>query len=208
MKFSFRHNSVGDVETRIFPDTRLKQVETIKEPVVELSSYFELKRAERVRNSLETITDWVGVIVHRVNAPFITDMRVRMELDSIYDWISKSSISMFMVYSGSQRHFAFLIKTKSHLFENLQVFLNGTVSERRRNALSSFSSHFFHGLRTSKSISLFDELHCKLVKFFKVVRSMSDLKRRVAHKLNVFFNVYDILSILLSRIRVVKTQVT
>ena len=77
-------------------------VESLKSPVVELPPDLKLQGTQGVGNTLETIADRVGIVVERVDAPLVTNMRVRMEFNSVYNWISHCRICMLAVNLCSQ----------------------------------------------------------------------------------------------------------
>jgi len=52
--------------------------------------------------AFETVTERMGVVIKRVDAPFVTNMRMMMEFDSVNNWVSHSRIGMFYVDFGSQ----------------------------------------------------------------------------------------------------------
>lgn len=68
-------------------------------------------------NAFETITDGVGIVIERVDAPLVTNVGVRMELNSVNDRVSHCCISMLTIDLCPQRKCAFFMETKPHLFE-------------------------------------------------------------------------------------------
>jgi len=50
-------------------------------------------------------------IVEGVDTPFVTNMSMMMESDSIYDRISESSVGMLVINLSSQRKGALLMQT-------------------------------------------------------------------------------------------------
>ena len=94
-----------------------------------------------------------------------------------------------------------------HLLKKPQVFLNTAIPIRRRDTLSSFSSHLIHGLSTDIGITLLDELHCEGVELCKILRGVGDLNRLVSHEMHVLYDVIYKLLILFGGIGVVKAQV-
>ena len=54
--------------------------------------------------TLKTVADRVCVIVKGINAPFVANVRVRVELNTINNWISQCSIRMFLIYLSPKRH--------------------------------------------------------------------------------------------------------
>jgi hypothetical protein len=56
-----------------------------------------------VRNTFKTVTERVSVIIQRINAPFVTDVWMWGEPDSVNDRVSQCCVGVFVVDSGSQR---------------------------------------------------------------------------------------------------------
>lgn len=77
-------------------------VKSFKSPVVELPPDLKLQGAQRMGDALEAIADGVGIVVERVDAPLVANMRVRMEFNSVYHWISHCCVGMLTVNFGSQ----------------------------------------------------------------------------------------------------------
>lgn len=159
-------------------------------------------------DTLNTVTYRVGKIIKRINAPFVSNMRMRMIPYTINNWISKSCVWMIRVNLGSEWILPFLIKPHPHLIKQFQVFFDRSVSILWRKSLSSFLSHLFSCLRTNKSISLLDQLHRAVIKSIEIIRRMGNLPRFITHPSHVFLYILDVFNILFGRISIVKTKIT
>lgn len=51
--------------------------------------------------AFDTVTERMCIVVERVDTPFVTNMRVMMELDPVNNWVSHSCVRVFDVDSGS-----------------------------------------------------------------------------------------------------------
>lgn len=102
MKFSLRKHVVGNVETRVLPDIWLVKVKSVQYPVVKLSSDFKLQRTQRMGDSFKTVAKWVSVVVQGVNAPFVSDVGMGSESDSVNDRVSQGGVGMLVVDFSSQ----------------------------------------------------------------------------------------------------------
>ena len=56
-----------------------------------------------MRDPFETIADGMSVVVHWVDTPLVSDVRMGTELDAIDDWISEGGIGVLVVDFSSQR---------------------------------------------------------------------------------------------------------
>lgn len=65
------------VQTRELPNEWFIQVKLLQRPVVEISSGFELQSTTRVSNTFNRIAEWMGIIVQRIDAPFVSSFRMR-----------------------------------------------------------------------------------------------------------------------------------
>jgi hypothetical protein len=53
-------------------------------------------------NSFKTVAKWMSVVVQGINAPFISNVGVRSESDSVNYRVSQSSVWVFVVNFSSQ----------------------------------------------------------------------------------------------------------
>ena len=77
-------------------------VKPFKSPVVQLSPDLKLQGAQGMGNTFKAITDWVSIVVERVDAPLVANVRMRMEFNSVYNWISHCCVGMLAVNFCSQ----------------------------------------------------------------------------------------------------------
>lgn len=55
---------------------------------------------------------------------------------------------------------------------------------------------------------MFDELNSKIVEDFEVVGGVSNFPGFIAHELNIFFDVFDVLNILLGGVSIIEAEIT
>lgn len=53
-------------------------------------------------DALQTVTDRVGVVVKRINAPFVLGVGVRCVSNSVYHWVTQGRVHMGVVDLGSE----------------------------------------------------------------------------------------------------------
>ena len=102
MKFSLGKHVVGNVETRVLPDIWLVKIKSVQHPVVKFSSDFELQGAQRMGDSFETVAKWVSVVVQGVNTPFVSNVGMGSESNSVNDRVSQGGVGMLVVDFSSQ----------------------------------------------------------------------------------------------------------
>ena len=78
--------------------------------------------------AFDAVAQRMGVVVERVDAPFVAYVRVMVEFDPVDDWISQSCIGMLDVDLCSQGISAFFVQAQSHLVEQSEVLFDWSVS--------------------------------------------------------------------------------
>jgi hypothetical protein len=63
-----------------------------------------------VGDALEAVADGVGVVIERVDAPFVSNVWVGVELDAVYDWISECGVGVVAVDFGSEGVGSFFVQ--------------------------------------------------------------------------------------------------
>ena len=53
--------------------------------------------------AFDAVAERMSVVIEGVYAPFVADVGVGMELDSVYHWISQSCVGTFVVYFSTKR---------------------------------------------------------------------------------------------------------
>ena len=182
-------------------------IELFQYPIVQLSPDLELQGAERMGYALQTIANWVSVIVERVDAPLITNMRVRMEFNSVYHRVAKSSICMFIVDLSTKRMGTLLVQTQPHLVEQPKIFLYWTVAVLRRKRVVPILPHLFRAFSAHKGVALLNELDCIVIKNIEIVRSMSNFPRLIPHISDILLDIFDVLDVFLSGVGIIKSQI-
>ena len=60
----------------------------MQDPIIQLSSHFELERAERIVNMLKAVANAVGEVIDRVDFILVACARVLCVFYSVDDWVS------------------------------------------------------------------------------------------------------------------------
>lgn len=155
----------------------------------------------------ETVADGVCVVVERIDAPLVAHVGMRVVLDTIDHGVSESGIDVFLVDFGTKRHRPFLMQSQPHLVEQLQVLFDRPVSILGGESVRSLLPHLLGRLVADERVSLLDELESEVIEDFKVVGGMCDFPGLVAHELDVFFDVDDVLDVLLGGVGIIEAQV-
>ncbi len=158
-------------------------------------------------NTLETVAERMSVIVQWVNAPFVTNVWMWSESDSVNDWVSQCCIWVLVVNFSSQWKTSLSMKTKSHFFKKPKILFNRSISELWWNAFISILSHQFDWLSTDKSIALFNKLNCEFIESIEIVTGVSDFPRFITHEADILLDVFDVLNVLFQWICIIKSQV-
>ncbi len=217
-------HAVSQVLAPVFPDNRLVDAELLEQPEVGLTTNFELQCAQRVRNVFERVIDAVSVIVRRIDAPFLTNVRMRNVFDTISDQVTHNSVLVVHVHLQAKSGSTFLKLALLHVFEQLQGLFNRPISPRAGNLLCSASLNFIRGLMAHESLVFLDQLHRKIVQLVQIVGGVSDFPGLVTHPTNSLINSVkniivsnkcthinngvDVFDALLLGVSVVKSQVT
>ena len=211
-EFAFAHHRVGKVETRKFDLLRMVRSKFVQEPVVEGTVLFELKRADRMCNSLYRVFEPVRPVVHWVDIPLIPLAVMRRADDSIHDRIAhikvrRRHVDLRAERLGTVREFAVL-----HAFEEVEIFLDGTIAPRalltRFGRRAARLADLIRSKVANVSFSLLDELDRIFVHLFEVVgREEKPIAPIGAKPLHVFFDRLDVFNVFFRGVRVVKAKI-
>ncbi len=88
-QFAFAEHRILQVEPGEFILVRqTRSLSLPQDPVVKRTVVFEFKGTERMRHSLQSVTQAVGEIVHRVDAPGVTRALMRNLADPVKGWVT------------------------------------------------------------------------------------------------------------------------
>lgn len=170
LNLSLAKHSVCDVKATVLPNEGLVHISSLEQPVVALTSNFELKGAQRVSDVFDRVAKAVSVVIGRVNAPEISRVRVRGILYTVSHEVAHVWIVVLHVDLASKRCPTFFILTGAHLFKFLEVPFDRIIAGRRIEFVFAIVGHVFFILEAHISESLFDQPQGDLVKFLEVVR--------------------------------------
>ena len=153
----------------------------------------------------------VGVVVHRINAPFVTRAVMACVLDPVEERITEHHIWMRHIYLRPEHLFAVCINSVTHFAEELEVFLYAAIAVRTLNTGlvngASTLGNFFLSLVIDIGESPFDEILGPLIKLVEIIGSVALLFPLETEPLDVLLDGVHILDILLDRIGVIVAQV-
>mmetsp|Transcript_28265 Transcript_28265/g.64011 ORF Transcript_28265/g.64011 Transcript_28265/m.64011 type:complete len:288 (-) Transcript_28265:221-1084(-) len=173
-----------------------------------------------MRNILKRVDDAVSVVVCRIDTPLVTGLGVRRVLDAVEDCVPHRWVVAPEVALHAKHCLTLFILPRPHLLELVKVFLDtglppGTECSSRHffevvnMCLSDDVSACFDlifGLVADIRVPLTDQLECKLVQLFEVIRRVSDFDRVVSEPFDVGKNGIDVLLLLRLRVRVVEAH--
>ena len=122
---------VGQIEAREFILMRLRRHrQLVQQPVVERPVVLELQRADRMRNALDRVRLSVGIVVARIDRPFVAGARMGGVQDAIEHGVAQVDVAGGHVDLGAQHARAVRKLTRLHAAEQVEVFLHRAVAKR------------------------------------------------------------------------------
>ena len=172
----------------------------------------KLQRTDRVRDPLDSILNRMSKVIHRIDTPFITGIMVCHMGHTVNDRISHIDVRRCHIDLSAQHLLSVLIFSRTHLLEQLQVFLYRTIAIwaffSRLCQRAAVLPHLFRREIAYKRFSLFDQPDCTFVHLVKIIRRKIEMLSPVsAQPFDIFFNRIHELHLLFRRIRVVKSHV-
>ena len=81
--------------------------------------------------AFDAVAEGMGVVVEGVDTPFVADVGVSVEFDSVNYGISQSCVGTFVVYFSPKGVRPFFVQTHPHLIEQPQILFYRSISEFR-----------------------------------------------------------------------------
>ena len=116
-QFALAHEGIGEVQPGEFVLMARIDVQDLDEPVVEGTVHVEFEGADAVGYILYGVALAVGVVVHRVDAPFVAGAVMRRVLDAVHDGIAEHHVGRSHVDLSPEHLLAVGILAVSHLAE-------------------------------------------------------------------------------------------
>ena len=159
---------------------------------------------------LHRVLNWMGKVVHRIDAPFIPCIVVGHMGNPVDDRISHINIRRCHVYLGPQHPLAILAHSVFHLFKQLQVLFYGPVPVwavlARLRQGSPISADFFRTQVADIGLSLLDQFYGALVHHIEIVGCKVQVILPVCPKpFHIFLDRLYKLHIFFGRVRIVKS---
>ena len=102
-----------------------------QQPIVVRALILEFERADRVRNLLQCVFEWMGVAIKRVNAPLVTGAMVMSAFDAINRWIAQIDIGGTHIDPGAQNVGTICVLSIAHFTKQAEIFRDTTRAKRR-----------------------------------------------------------------------------
>ena len=101
-KTALGHHRIGEVQAGEFVLVRGIDVERLDEPVVERTVHVEFEGADRVGDPFDRIALAMRIVVHRIDAPFVTRAVMLGVQDAVHDRVAEQHVRVRHVDFGSQ----------------------------------------------------------------------------------------------------------
>ena len=126
-----RQQRVGQIEPREFVLVRLRRHrQLVEQPFVERPVVLEFQRADRMRDALDRVGLAVGVIIARIDRPFVAGARMGGVQDAVEHGIAQVDVARGHVDPGAQHPRAVGKLAGLHAAKQIEVFLHGALAKR------------------------------------------------------------------------------
>ena len=181
-------------------------------PVVQRPVIFKLQRTDGVGDPFDGILDRMCVVVHRIDTPFVTRVLMGKMRHTVQDRVTHVDIGRCHVDFGPQRLLAVGISAFLHLLKQPQVLLDTPLSVgivfARFGQCAAVLSHLLCSQIRNVCLAFPDQFDRALIHLFKIIggkeKSVLKIRPQPSH---VLFDGLHELTLLLRRIRIVKTEI-
>ena len=137
----------------------------------------KLQRAKTVSDTLQSILNGMGKIIHGVDAPLVTLTVMVHMADTVDHRVTHIEVAGGKVDLCTQGILVILKLTGTHTAEQVQAFLHGTVPVRglgRGGQIAPVFLELLRGQLANIGKSLLDQLLSQRIGLFKVIRSVEE----------------------------------
>ena len=181
------------------------------EPVVQRPMHIELQRADGVRDMLDGIALAVGVVVHGVDAPFVSGAVMMRKLDAVQQRVPEHHVGVSHVNLGAQHLLSFGILPGLHFPEELQILLHGAVPPGAGGAGLVHGSAVHADLLLRLVVHIgqtpLDEVLGPLIQLVEIVGCIQLLLPLEAQPLDILLDGVHVLGVFLGGVGVVVAEV-
>mmetsp|Transcript_906 Transcript_906/g.5723 ORF Transcript_906/g.5723 Transcript_906/m.5723 type:complete len:252 (-) Transcript_906:705-1460(-) len=153
------------------------------------------------------INNAVRVVIRWINAPLVTNMRVRCKFDTVCNEVKHIEVFISRIHLQTQSSISFTHHPSSHVFKQLEGVLDWSISPRTTLLTLSIHLDFFCFLMADICLVLLDQLHCKSMELFKVITGVCDFPRFPSQPANNVLDVINELQFLCFWIGIIKSEV-
>ena len=183
----------------------------LDEPVVQRPMHVEFQRADAVGDMLDRVALAVRIVVHGIDAPFVSRAVMVGKLDAVQQRIPEHHVGMGHIDLGAQHLLTLGILAGLHLPEELEVLLHGTVPPGAGRTGLVHGAAVFANLVLRLVVHIgqaaLDKLFGPLVQLVEVIGGIQLLLPLEAQPFDVFLDGIYIFRILFGGIGIVVTKV-
>ena len=191
---------------------RLAEARVLHHPVIQRAVIFKLQRAKRVRDALNGISQRMGVIIHRVDAPFAARAVMFLIEDSVHRRVAHIDVGGRHVDPGAQDVAPLGKLASPHPAEQVKALFGWPVAPwavfaglRQRASVFAHlvGAQFIHIGQAARD-EIFRDQVTLLIILACVVQTARPVKAKPA---DIIHNTFDVLGFFLGRICIVKAQI-
>ena len=180
-------------------------------PVIQRPVGLELQRAQAVGNTLQSVLNGVGKVVHGVDAPLGTLPVVIDEANAVDDGVTEIQIAASQIDLGPEGHLSLLHLTVLHLLKQPQIFLDGPIPIGGGSGdadVAPVGLELLWRQLADVGQPLLDELHGILIVLLEVVGAVEKAVAPVkAQPMDILLDGVHVLGVLLGGVGVIHAEV-
>ena len=185
--------------------------DVLHDPVVQGAVVLKLQRAQAVGDAFQRVLNGVRKVVERVDAPLVTLTVMVHMADAVDDGSAHIEVAGCQIDLGTERILVVLEFAGAHTGEQIQTFLNGTVTVGRNGGGFGIAAELLEllsGQLADVCQTLLDQLNSILVVLLEVVGAVEEAVAPVeAQPVDIFLDGFDKLHVFLGGVGVVHTQI-
>ena len=128
---AFGHHRICQIQPGKLVLVRRIDFERINKPIVKRTMHVEFERTNRVRYALNRVALTVGIVVHRIDAPFVARAVMLGVDDTVHNRVAEEHIRVRHVDFGTQHLRAVGKFTVLHADKEVEILLDRAVAPRR-----------------------------------------------------------------------------
>jgi len=211
-QLALAHDRIGQFQAGEFDLPGREQAAVLDDPVVERTMHLEFEGAHRMGDFFEGVLDGMGIVVHRIDAPFVAGVGMRSVQNPIEHRVAHVQVGRGHVNFGAQHLGAVRELARAHALKQIKVFRGRAVAEGR--CLAGFGGDaaimlpFVAGDFADIGFAVADQAAGQLVHLLEVVGGVVVVRAPIeAQPADIRLDGIGVFDILLDGVGVVHAQV-